>query len=97
MADNYDVLIVGGGVAGMTAAMYAARHGMRTGIIEKMMGGASIINIEKINNFPGFPDGISGAELGPAVQEQAMNAGADFIMGDTTKITTDGDLSLIHI
>ena len=95
LADNYDVLIVGGGVAGMTAAMYAARHGMRTGIIEKMMGGASIINIEKIDNFPGFPDGISGAELGPAVQEQAMNAGADFIMGDTTKITTDGEYRVV--
>ena len=79
----------------MTAAMYAARHGMRTGIIEKMMGGASIINIEKIDNFPGFPDGISGAELGPAVQEQAMNAGADFVMGETTKITKDGDYRVV--
>ena len=95
MADNYDVLIVGGGVAGMTAAMYAARHGLRTGIVERMMGGASIINIEKIENFPGFPEGISGAELGPAVQEQAMNAGADFIMGDTTKITKDGDYRVV--
>jgi thioredoxin reductase (NADPH) len=60
-----------------------------------MMGGASIINIEKIDNFPGFPEGISGAELGPAVQEQAMNAGADFIMGDTTKISKDGDYRVV--
>ena len=79
----------------MTAGMYAANHGLRTGIVERMMGGASIINIEKINNFPGFPEGISGAELGPAVQEQAMNAGADFIMGDTTKITKDGDYRVV--
>ena len=95
MAGNYDVLIVGGGVAGMTAGMYAANYGLRTGIVERMMGGASIINIEKIDNFPGFPEGISGAELGPAVQEQAMNAGADFIMGDTTKITKDGDYRVV--
>ena len=95
MADNYDVLIIGGGVAGMTAGMYAARHGMRTGIVERMMGGASIINIEKIENFPGFPEGISGAELGPAVQEQAMNAGADFIMGETAKIAKDGDYRVV--
>ena len=79
----------------MTAGMYAANHGLRTGIVERMMGGASIINIEKIDNFPGFPEGISGAELGPAVQEQAMNAGADFIMGDTTKITKDGDYRVV--
>ena len=95
MADNYDVLIVGGGVAGMTAGMYAANYGLRTGIVERMMGGASIINIEKIDNFPGFPEGISGAELGPAVQEQAMNAGADFIMGETSKITKDGDYRVV--
>ena len=95
MAENYDVLIVGGGVAGMTAGMYAANYGLRTGIVERMMGGASIINIEKIDNFPGFPEGISGAELGPAVQEQAMNAGADFIMGDTTKISKDGDYRVV--
>ena len=95
MAANYDVLIVGGGLAGMTAGMYAARYGLRTAIVERMMGGASIINIEKIENFPGFPEGISGAELGPAVQEQAMNAGADFIMGDTAKITKDGDYRVV--
>jgi len=95
LADNYDVLVVGGGVAGMTAGMYAANYGLRTSIVERMMGGASIINIEKIDNFPGFPEGISGAELGPAVQEQAMNAGADFIMGETTKITKDGDYRVV--
>jgi len=95
LADDYDVLIVGGGVAGMTAGMYAARHGLRTAIVERMMGGASIINVDKIENFPGFPEGISGAELGPAVQEQAMNAGADFIMGETAKITKDGDYRVV--
>jgi len=95
LAESYDVLIVGGGVAGMTAGMYAANYGLRTGIVERMMGGASIINIEKIDNFPGFPEGISGAELGPAVQEQAMNAGADFIMGETTKVAKDGDYRVV--
>ena len=60
-----------------------------------MMGGASIINVDKIENFPGFPEGISGAELGPAVQEQAMNAGADFIMGEAAKITKDGEYRVV--
>ncbi len=91
MADNYEVLVVGGGLAGMTAAMYSARYGIRTGLVERMLGGASIINIEKIENFPGFPEGISGAELGPAVQEQAINSGVRFIMGETSAISKAGD------
>lgn len=95
MFQSYDVLIVGGGLAGMTAAMYASQYGLKTGLIERMMGGAQIINIEKIENFPGFPQGISGAELAPAVQEQAMNAGAEFIMGDVTSISSDGDYKLV--
>jgi len=95
LADDFDVLIIGGGLAGMTAGMYAARYGLRTGIVERMMGGASIINIEKIENFPGFPEGISGAELAPALQEQAMNAGADFIMGESAGISKDGDYRIV--
>ena len=95
MANDYDVLIVGGGLAGMTAGLFAARHGMSTAIIEKMMGGAQIINIEKIENFPGFPQGIAGAELAPAVQEQAMDAGMEFIMGEATTVSRDGDYKVV--
>ena len=95
MADNFDVVIVGGGLAGMTAGMYAARYGLKTALVERMMGGASIINIDKIENFPGFPEGISGAELAPAVQEQAMNAGVEFIMGETSSIARSGDYRVV--
>ena len=45
MANDYDVLIIGGGLAGLTASIYSARYGMSTGVIELMMGGASIINL----------------------------------------------------
>jgi len=93
--NDYDLLIIGGGLAGLTAGMYAARYGLRTGLIEQMMGGAQIINLEKIENFPGFPEGISGAELGPLVQEQAMDAGAEFIMAEATEITRDGDYKVV--
>ena len=96
MAKEYDVLIVGGGLAGLTAGIYAARYGLRTGIIEQMMGGARIINLEKIENFPGFPEGISGAELGPAAQEQAMNAGAEFIMAEASNMSKDGGYQVVH-
>ena len=96
MANEYDVLIVGGGLAGLTAGMYAARYGLHTAIIEQMMGGAQIINLEKIEDFPGFPEGISGAELGPAAQEQAMDAGAKFIMAEANNVSKDGDYKVVH-
>ena len=95
MANRYDVVIIGGGLAGMTAGIFAARYGLRTGLVERMMGGAQIINIEKIENFPGFPQGISGAELAPATQEQAMDAGVEFIMAEAGSISTDGDHKVV--
>jgi thioredoxin reductase (NADPH) len=87
LANEYDVMIVGGGAAGLTAGIYAARYGLRTAIVEQLMGGNQIINVEKIENFPGFPKGIPGAELAPLIQEQAMNAGADFLMAEATGIS----------
>ena len=97
MAGNgaYDLLVVGGGLAGMTAGMFAARYGLSTALIEQMMGGAQIINVERIENFPGFPEGISGAELGPLLQEQAMNAGMEFIMDEASQVARDGDFKLV--
>ena len=96
MAIDYDVLIVGGGLAGMTAGMYTARHGLRTGIIERMMGGASIINVERVENFPGFPEGIMGADLAAMTQEQAMTSGAEFIMGEVSGIASSGDYRVVN-
>ena len=90
MVDDYDLLIVGGGLAGLTAGLFGARYGLKTGLIEQMMGGAQIINAEKIENYPGFPAGIAGAELAPSVQEQAMEAGAEFIMAEASEVSRDG-------
>jgi thioredoxin reductase (NADPH) len=91
MATDYDVLIVGGGLAGMTAGIYASRHGLKTGILERMMGGASIINVEKVENFPGFPEGIMGADLAAMTQEQAMTSGVEFLVGEASGIAEEGD------
>ena len=88
---EFDVLIIGGGMAGLTAGIYASRYGLNTAIVEQMMAGAQIINLEKIENFPGFPQGIAGYELGPATQEQAMNAGVEVLMDTVTGVSVDGD------
>ena len=88
---EFDVLIIGGGMAGLTAGIYASRYGLNTAIVEQMMAGAQIINLEKIENYPGFPEGIAGYELGPATQEQAMNAGVEVLMDTATNISVDGE------
>ena len=88
---NYDVIIIGAGMAGLTAGIYSARHGLSTAIVEEMMAGAQIINLERIENFPGFPQGIAGYELGPSTQEQAMDAGVKILMDTVTDVNADGD------
>ena len=89
MAAEYDVVIVGAGAAGLTAGMYTARYGLETAIFERIMPGNQIINVERIENLPGFPQGISGAELAPLMQQQAMDAGAQFVLAEATGLALD--------
>lgn len=74
----YDVIIIGSGLAGLTAGLFAARHGLSTLILESNIPGGHLISIEKIEDFPGFPDGIAGYDLCPTVQRQAADHGAEF-------------------
>ena len=90
-AQDYDVAIVGGGPAGLTAAIYCSRYGLRTVIIEKMMGGAQVINTERIENYPGLPNGIPGAEFGPMLQDHAMKAGASVKLAEASRVGLSGD------
>jgi thioredoxin reductase (NADPH) len=75
---DYDVIIIGSGLAGLTAGLFSARHGLSTMIFESNIPGGHLINIEKIEDFPGFPAGIAGYDLCPAVQRQAADQGAEF-------------------
>jgi thioredoxin reductase (NADPH) len=94
--EQHDLVIVGAGLAGLTAGMIAARHGLKTVIVEHMASGGQVLNVEKIENFPGFPQGIAGFELGPLVQEQAEAAGCSFVMDTASRISVDGDLRTVH-
>ena len=75
----YDLTIVGAGPAGLTAGIYAARGGLKTAIIELAMPGGQAASTEKIENYPGFPEGIGGYELMNAFHQQALNFGVEFI------------------
>jgi thioredoxin reductase (NADPH) len=86
----YDVVIVGAGPAGLTAALYAASEGLDTVVVELHAPGGQAGTSSRIENYPGFPDGISGNDLAAAAFEQAVRFGAEFVIGcDFTNATAD--------
>jgi len=101
MGDTYEVIIIGGGPAGLSAGLYASRARLRTLLIEKGIFGGQIANAAHVENYPGFPDGISGLELGELMHRQATEYGLETLaaevygialaMGGTVIETTEGD------
>jgi thioredoxin reductase (NADPH) len=87
---HLDVVVIGAGVAGLTAAMIAAGHGVSTLVIEQLAPGGQVATIETIRNFPGFPDGIAGYELGPLLLQQAEAAGVAIQLDSVSAITVEG-------
>ena len=104
MANNasyYDVIIIGGGPAGLTAGLYASRANLNSLLIEKGLVGGQISTAEKVDNYPGFPDGIDGFELTDLMHRQATKYGLKTIIAEVATIepqekqivikTTEGD------
>ena len=101
--DIYEVIIIGGGPAGLTAGLYASRAGLTTVLIEKGIFGGQINYAEHVENFAGFPEGISGIELGEKLRVQAEKhrlktipaevTGLEIKGEQKTIITTDGDFT----
>ncbi len=90
--DTFDVVIIGGGPAGLTAGIYTGRADLKTVIIEKGLPGGQIAQTEEVENYPGFPEGIQGPELANRMAEQARKFGAEIVMDEVTglEITADG-------
>ncbi|TFZ05610.1 FAD-binding protein [Ramlibacter henchirensis] len=91
-----DLAIIGAGVAGLTAAAEAARLGLRVLVIERMGAGGQVMNVERIDNMPGFPAGISGFELGPDLQERAEAAGAQFMLDTVQGYSSGASGHVLH-
>lgn len=83
-------MVLGGGLAGLTAGLFAARCGRSTLVLEASIPGGHLANVETIEDFPGFGDGVAGYDLCPVAQEQAANAGAEFELAEVQAVRAQG-------
>ena len=91
----YDVIIIGGGPAGMSAAIYAARARLRTLIVEKAGCGGQIAITDHLENYPGFETGINGFELAVKMQTQATTFGSEITYGEVLSVEVEGNIKKV--
>jgi thioredoxin reductase (NADPH) len=96
MEKEYDVIIIGGGPAGLSAGIYASRGMLRTMLIEKGMFGGLIANAELVENYPGFPEGISGFDIGERMRQQAAKFGLETQFAEVTGVNLLKDIKIIN-
>lgn len=93
---TYDAVIVGGGIAGLSAAIHAGRSGLRCLLVERMMPGGQIFNATHIENMPGIAEPLSGVELSERLHDQAAHAGVEITLSEVTGLEPDGPDWLVH-
>src|SRR4030065_760599 len=84
--NRYEVIVIGGGPAGLTAGLYASRAGLKPLLFERGMFGGQIVNARQVDIYPGFPEGISGFELASLMHQQATKYGLDPIPAEVTAV-----------
>lgn len=97
MDDVRNLIIVGSGPAGYTAAVYAARANLRPLVIEGITSGGALMTTTDVENFPGFPDGILGPELMDGMRKQAERFGAEFVTDDASAVELTGDVKVVRV
>jgi thioredoxin reductase (NADPH) len=94
--EEHEVIIIGGGPAGLTAGIYAGRSRLKTLIIEESLIGGLTALTAVIENYPGFPEGITGKELSKRLEEQAKKFGVKIIEGSVLKVSLNGNWKIIE-
>lgn len=92
----YDVLVLGGGPGGYTAAMYAARAGLSVAVLERLAAGGQMALTHEIDNYPGFEDGVDGFTLGAKMQQGAQRFGAETIYADVQAVDLTGSIKKLY-
>ena len=94
--EEYDLIIIGGGAAGLTAGIYGVRSKLKTLLLEKLpLMGGQIVYSEKVENYPGFPEGISGVDLTALMETQARGMGLEIKTGEVIGLKDDGDIKRV--
>jgi thioredoxin reductase (NADPH) len=93
----YDVIIIGGGPAGLTAGLYTSRARLNTLLVERMIVGGQVMTTTKVENYPGFPGGIDGPELVARFQEHCQEFGLQVTSGEVQKLEDKGDYKVVTV
>lgn len=96
MKRNFDVIVIGGGPAGYSAALYTVRSGFSTLVIEKMAAGGQMNETTQIDNYPGFDEGIDGFSLGMKMQNGANRFGAETKYAEVKSVQLRGDVKTVE-
>ena len=96
MSQIYDVIVIGGGPGGYTAALYAARANLSVAILEKLTPGGQMGTTDIIDNYPGFPQGVNGFELAMQMKEGAERFGAKTLLAEVTQAELAGEIKTVH-
>ncbi len=92
---EYEVVIIGGGPAGLSAGLYTSRARLKSLLVEQAMTGGLIVNAEWVENYPGFPEGVSGLELAESISQQARKYGLEIMQAEVTGIGLKGEQKIV--